>query len=119
MLLATKLIVCDISFAPVLLLFGFDIFKYSAEATCIANFYIILSIVIFYSLLLGAGVETAVCFFFRTSANAWAPGECYCCEGLEGCGDPPWWSLPSWLNTVKSFFKILGFKVQRANHRVF
>ena len=31
--------------------------------------YIILSIVIFYSLLLGAGVETAVCSFFRTSAN--------------------------------------------------
>jgi len=34
-----------------------------------ANIYIILSIVISYSLLLGAGVETAVCSFFRTSAN--------------------------------------------------
>ena len=31
--------------------------------------YVILLIVIFYSLLLGAGVETAVCSFFRT-ANA-------------------------------------------------
>ena len=69
MLLATKVIVCDIFLAPVLLLFVFDIFNYSAEATWMANIYIILSIVIFYSLLLGAVVETAVCFFFRTSSN--------------------------------------------------
>lgn len=69
MLLATKVMVCDIYLTPVLLLFVFDIFKYSAEATWMANIYIILSIVIFYSLLLGAGVETAVCFFFRTSSN--------------------------------------------------
>ena len=70
MLLATKVIVCDIYLAPVLLLFVFDIFKYSAEATWMANIYIILSIAIFYSLLLGAGVETAVCSLFRTSPNA-------------------------------------------------
>ena len=34
-----------------------------------ASIDIILSIIIFCSLLLGAGVETAVCSFFRTSAN--------------------------------------------------
>ena len=69
MLLPTKDIVCDIYLALVLLLLGFDIFKCSAEAKWMANIDIILSIIIFYSLLLGAGVETAVCSFFRTSAN--------------------------------------------------
>ena len=49
--------------------FVFDVFKYSAESTWMANIYIILSIGIFYSLLLGKGLETAVCSFFRTSAN--------------------------------------------------
>ena len=32
---------------------------------------------------------------------------------------PPWWSLPSLLKTVKSSFKILGFEVHRAYHRMF
>ena len=69
MCIRDRVIVCDIYLAAVLLLFVSDIFKYSAEATWMANIYIILSNVIFYFLLPGAGVETAECFFFRTSSN--------------------------------------------------
>ena len=42
--------------------------------------YIILSIVIFYSLLIGAGVETPVFLLQNIS-------ECYCSKELEGCGE--------------------------------
>ena len=68
MLLATKVIVCDTYLAPVPLLFCFDILNIELKPRGWQT-YVILSIVIFYSLLLGAGVETAVCSFFRT-ANA-------------------------------------------------
>ena len=66
MLLATKVIVCDIYLAPVLLLLTFLNIQLKPRGW---QTYIILSIVIFYSLLVGAGVETAVCSFFRTSAT--------------------------------------------------
>ena len=80
MLLATKVIVCDIYLAPMLLVFVFDIFKYSAEATWMANIYNSFDRNILFSIA-RCGCGNCSVFLLQNIS------ECYCCKELEGCGE--------------------------------